>query len=471
MIEEAQVRIITKKVLDEEHLLGHIKIFEKEHNLFRGSHDKIQLPAALNVPQQIVNTISKKIKLEELEDVSIPTKAVGDFIQYNETTEKWTRQAALAEGSIVIAIADGYFSEDNTNFTWDNTSKTFKVIGSTFLDGAVVINDSNADEDFRVEGSGATYTHLLFTDASANMVGINEDAPKALLHIRGATCADYAGLHPDTYLLIENDDSVGIQMQAATNGVARIRFCDDKYNPSAGGIDYGFANDEMDFFVATNLAWQLSASALTCYVPLLAVDIAGINIVGRIQIDTNEADAYYELREDAAIKWAWGYDYSDSFKFKLGEGAPGTNTTFEITVGGGSLNLVRAADKGLQYLDTGSDIRWMMRVATGTNVVEILNRASHGKIELHANTGTAGAAGDVLVATFEDDLVTLAVDLRISSQKELRFYDNGNYVGFEAPALSADQIWVLPSADGPANEALGTDGAGNLIWRTHDQCR
>lgn len=50
------------------------------------------------------------------------------------------------------------------------------------------------------------------------------------------------------------------------------------------------------------------------------------------------------------------------------------------------------------------------------------------------------------------------------SNKELRLYEGVNYVGFEAPALSANQIWVLPSADGSANELLKTDGSGNLSW-------
>ena len=59
--------------------------------------------------------------------------------------------------------------------------------------------------------------------------------------------------------------------------------------------------------------------------------------------------------------------------------------------------------------------------------------------------------------------------LALMNNEELRFYDNGNYVGFEAPALGADQIWILPTADGPANEVWGTDGAGNIIWRTHDE--
>jgi hypothetical protein len=54
--------------------------------------------------------------------------------------------------------------------------------------------------------------------------------------------------------------------------------------------------------------------------------------------------------------------------------------------------------------------------------------------------------------------------LEIPNQGELRFHDNGNYVGFKAPALGANKIWVLPDADGNANEALVTDASGNLSF-------
>ena len=67
-------------------------------------------------------------------------------------------------------------------------------------------------------------------------------------------------------------------------------------------------------------------------------------------------------------------------------------------------------------------------------------------------------------STFTDNII-------VDNQKELRFEEasgNGNnYVGFEAPAtLGADQIWVLPTADGSAGQYLKTDGSGNLGWAT-----
>lgn len=67
-----------------------------------------------------------------------------------------------------------------------------------------------------------------------------------------------------------------------------------------------------------------------------------------------------------------------------------------------------------------------------------------------------GATGDVIQKG----------NLQVKGKKEIRFYDNGNYVGFEPPSLSANQIWILPNADGNANDFLQTNGAGILRWNT-----
>jgi hypothetical protein len=57
------------------------------------------------------------------------------------------------------------------------------ITGSTTLEGAVVINDTGADVDFRVEG--ATDTDLLFVDASADSVGISTATPSKTLDVAG----------------------------------------------------------------------------------------------------------------------------------------------------------------------------------------------------------------------------------------------------------------------------------------------
>jgi len=68
--------------------------------------------------------------------------------------------------------------------------------------------------------------------------------------------------------------------------------------------------------------------------------------------------------------------------------------------------------------------------------------------------------------TFTSD-VTTGGHLSVGgNNNELRFYEGSNYVGFEAPALSADKIWVLPAADGSNGQVISTDGSGNLSFAT-----
>lgn len=73
--------------------------------------------------------------------------------------------------------------------------------------------------------------------------------------------------------------------------------------------------------------------------------------------------------------------------------------------------------------------------------------------------------GDDALTIADGGALTTAGNLSIGgSNNELRFYEGSNYVGFEAPALSADKIWVLPSADGTSGQVLQTNGSGTLSF-------
>ena len=73
--------------------------------------------------------------------------------------------------------------------------------------------------------------------------------------------------------------------------------------------------------------------------------------------------------------------------------------------------------------------------------------------------------GDDALSIADGGALTTAGNLSIGgSNNELRFYEGANYVGFEAPALSGDKIWVLPSADGSANQVIKTNGSGTLSF-------
>ena len=101
----------------------------------------------------------------------------------------------------------------------------------------------------------------------------------------------------------------------------------------------------------------------------------------------------------------------------------------------------------------------------GTSSLEFKNAFFDGTVTTDALTVDVGSTltGAVDANSTLNVSGTLSLD---GSANELRFYEGANYVGFEAPALSADQIWVLPTADGSSGQMLKTDGSGTLSWAT-----
>ena len=81
--------------------------------------------------------------------------------------------------------------------------------------------------------------------------------------------------------------------------------------------------------------------------------------------------------------------------------------------------------------------------------------------------------GDDAITIADGGAITTSGDATVTgnlvvggSNKELRFMEGSNFVGFEAPALTGDQIFVLPASDGTANQVIQTDGSGNLSFAT-----
>lgn len=98
--------------------------------------------------------------------------------------------------------------------------------------------------------------------------------------------------------------------------------------------------------------------------------------------------------------------------------------------------------------------------------------ASAGGADTHVqfNDGGSTLSGEADF-TWNKTSNTLSVNGNIDARglTPIRFYDsdNSNYVGFRSPSIvSADNIWVLPSADGSTGQLLTTDGSDNLSWST-----
>ncbi len=150
-------------------------------------------------------------------------------------------------------------------------------------------------------------------------------------------------------------------------------------------------------------------------------------------------------------RWYDGVNY-----FGLQAAVSSDNTTYTWPSSDGAANQVLSTDGSgiLQWISSSS-------VGSASDFV------AGSDTEIQYNDGNDFGASSDLTWDDVNSALTVNGSVSLDDNNEVRFYDDGaNYVGFEAPALSADQIWVLPETDGTSNQALVTDGSGVLSWLT-----
>ena len=291
---------------------------------------------------------------------------------------------------------------------------------------------------------------------------------------------------------IANVNTVGSNIGTVNDFAARYRVAG-----SAPGSD----NDEGDLYFNTSSnelqvyngsAWQGGVTATGNL-----VSTAGSTMTGDLVMD-NQADVRFEeatangsnyiaLQAPAAI--------ASNVTLTL-PNADGSNGQTLTTDGSGNLTwasggsdkmpLAGGSFTGDVLIDNQNDLRFGEADGNGTNYVAFqapnaiasnvtwtLPNADGSNGQFLKTDGSGALTWTTQSTTDSTKLPlaggTLTGNVIIDNAQELRFEEqsgNGNnYVGFEAPAaLSGDQIWVLPSADGSANQVIKTDGSGALGW-------
>ena len=140
------------------------------------------------------------------------------------------------------------FRDDLNTGIWSSAADTFNIsTGGTErleLGAATVFNESGANVDFRIEGSGES--NLFYVDAGNNRIGIKENVPLANLHVReGDSSATPEGSR-DT-LFIENNGNSGITIGTPAANTGYIAFADPDHS-SPGQILYRNSNNTMSLY-------------------------------------------------------------------------------------------------------------------------------------------------------------------------------------------------------------------------------
>ncbi len=202
---------------------------------------------------------------------------------------------------------------------------SLSVSGTTSLDGAVTINDSSNDVDFRVESDNAT--HALFIDGASGNVGI--------------------GAVPKTTETGWTNLSVGgqgalINSTAATAG-GRTQLSNNVYTDESGNYSY-ISTDEASLYKQINgtHSWHYAASG-TADAHITMSEAMIITSGGAVGINTSApaSPTGYGTAGVLHLKGASGNDCSLVF-----EGMSGSGGRHEIGCSGGSLQFMRGAATG-----------------------------------------------------------------------------------------------------------------------------
>ena len=220
----------------------------------------------------------------------------------------------LVEGAKHILYSDGSTMFDVLDDCGNITANgTLDVTGDVnFNGGTFVFNEAGADKDFRIEGN--TATHLIFTDAGNDRVGINNASPSVELDVTGAVKAT-GNIDFDGGSFTFNDSSASVDFRIETNTLTHAFFSDgsaDKIGfgtssptsafvtidqaSSTGAIavltlDQGDADQEFIRFDGTSAA-DSSASVSS------STDTGGSK-VGAIRVNINGTDRWIRLYETA----------------------------------------------------------------------------------------------------------------------------------------------------------------------------
>jgi len=337
----------------------------------------------------------------------------------------------LGSSGVTVSAA-GVISADGRIITDDSTAATSTTDGSIQTDGGlsvaldavvgddlILLSDSavihfGADKDTTLthtDGTGLTLNStnkLCFNDASQFIQG----ASATVMEI-GAT--DEIGL---TATLVDMDANLDLDGTANISGLLTIQT--------------GIVPDAQDgaYLGTSSLQWS----------DLFLADGAAISFG-----DDNEITLTHVADDGLILKHVGTGDGKEpSFSFHAGDNDIAADDVL------GSI-FFKAPDEG-----AGTDA---VLVAAGIEAVSEGDfSSSNNATKLSFKTGASEAATEKVTIDSAGNLNLIA------SNTELRFYEAANYVGFEAPALSADQIWVLPAADGSDGQQLTTDGNGVLSW-------
>jgi len=325
--------------------------------------------------------------------------------------------------------------------------------------GAVTLNESGADADFRVEGTGDV--NLLFSDAGNNRVGIKEGNPATELDVNGTiTCngLTLAGTSTLDGAATFNESGADADFRVESDGQANMLFVD------AGNDRVGIANASPA--TALDVTGTITASALEASG---ASFTSGLSADGAAVFNESGNDADFRVEGSSNINALFVDAGNDRVGILNGSPATALDITGTVTSTGMAVTGTSTFDGAATFNEAGADLDFrvesdgqanMLFVDAGNNRVGIANASPSTELDITgtvtstglAVTGSSGLNGAVTVNESGAD-----VDFRVEGDTDINAFivdASSNNVGFGVAAPSEKVevnggIKVTGAAPGP----------------------
>jgi len=350
---------------------------------------------------------------------------------------------------------------------------------SLYVLGSITATGTTDDNYFLGNlGIGTTVPDTLLTIANDNWISAKDNAGTSYVNMFKVNASDEID--------VGGTLNVGPIDLAEDSGAITLVNLPVSSTPSDGDIEsYGFSIDSNPVLTIYGLADGIGGAdthriGIGTTSPQHKLDVRGevavgvagatnqIHFVADPTADTDVATKGYV---DGAGYWGvtGSYLYPTNLNYLVGIGIATPSAKLEIDGG------VRASED----IMTDTELKVGANTWIGTlsaQIVGNLGLIDSGDLTVAGEgffdgEGDSYFLGNLGIGISAPTKGKLEVDGNIAiggSNNELRFYEGVNYVGFEAPALTADKIWVLPSIDGSSGQVIKTDGAGNLSWISHN---
>ncbi len=318
--------------------------------------------------------------------------------------------------------------------------------------GAVTIKSSGVDLTDEVTGTlpiangGTGSTSTTYCDLTANVTGVlpsaNMDSDTA--HLSGTQtfsgAKTFSSVISAIGIVLDGDKNITPGLTSGNLHVDAATYTDATTSASATTASFATISFEGGTLAASN-ASVTTTDAATLYVrnaPAAGTNQTITNAYA-LWVDAGNArfDADLSIAGNLTITGditSVGDDVSVGDNILLTSAAG--KVQFTGTAGGGS--------EGVMYKDSGGTNRTGL-IFPGSDIVALGNRASNGKVELRANTSTAGSSGEVTQVTVEDDKVTVKDNITCLDGENDEFTVRPNLYFF---ATNTSSVTMGSSAEG-----------------------